>query len=142
MCDVTFQKQLKLTDVDRLRLREMMESLAMMKYPFRAYVRRLDAEMADAAVVPAASVEPDVVTMNSYMRIEDLETGKAESITLVYPTESDMLRSRLSVLSPLGIELIGQRAGDTVEWTVPGGVRRVRIDRVLYQPEAAGHFHL
>jgi regulator of nucleoside diphosphate kinase len=38
--------------------------------------------------------------------------------------------------------LIGQRAGDTVEWTVPGGFRRVRIDRVLYQPEAAGHFHL
>src|ERR671912_174363 len=142
MCDVTFQKQLKLTDVDRLRLREMMESLAMMKYPFRAYVRRLGAEIADAAVVPAASVEPDVVTMNSHVRIADLDSGTAESITLVYPTESDMLQSRLSVLSPLGIELIGQRAGDTVEWTVPGGVRRVRIDRVLYQPEAAGHFHL
>ena len=139
---MTCQKQLKLTDVDRLRLREMMASLETLKYPFRGFVRRLGEEIAGAAIVPAASVEPDVVTMNSHVRIADLDTGAAESITLVYPTESDMLRSRLSVLSPLGIELLGQRAGDTIEWSVAGGLRRVRIDRVLYQPEAAGHFHL
>ena len=139
---MTCQKQLKLTDADSVRLREMMSSLTTIGNPFRPYLRQLGDEVDAAAVVPAASVEPDVVTMNSLLRIADEDTGTAESVTLVYPTESDVLRSRLSVLTPLGIRLLGQRAGDTVEWSVAGGVRRVRIDQVLYQPEAAGHFHL
>ena len=131
-----------LTDVDRLRLREMMESLKSLGKPFRGYLRALGSEIAAAEVVPAADVERDVVTMNSHVRVVDLAMGVAESITLVYPTEADMLRSRLSVLSPLGIALLGRRGGDVVEWAVGDGIRRIRIDRVLYQPEADGHFHL
>jgi regulator of nucleoside diphosphate kinase len=53
-----------------------------------------------------------------------------------------MFDGRLSVLSGLGIKLVGQRVGDIVEWEVPAGVRRLRIDKILFQPEAAGHFHL
>jgi regulator of nucleoside diphosphate kinase len=139
---VTRERAPALTDVGRLRLREMMESLERLGKPFRGYLRQLGDEIATAVVVPAHSVERDVVTMNSHVRIVDLQTGAAESITLVYPTESDMLRSRLSVLTPLGIELLGQRARDVIEWAIAGGVRRIRIDRVLYQPEADGQFHL
>lgn len=139
---VTQERTINLTDVDQIRLREMIDSLESMGKPFRGYLRQLGEEIATATVIPAGDVDRDVVTMNSHIRVTDLATGVAESITLVYPTESDMLRSRLSVLSPLGIELLGQRVGDVVEWSVAGGLRRLRIDSILYQPEAAGHFHL
>ena len=139
---MTQQTAPNLTDVDRLRLREMMDALEWLGKPFRGYLRALGNEIAGAVVVPAADVGRDVVTMNSHIRVVDLATGVAESITLVYPTEADMLRSRLSVLSPLGIALLGRRGGDVVEWQVGGGVRRIVIERVLYQPEADGHFHL
>jgi transcription elongation GreA/GreB family factor len=34
--------------------------------------------------------------------------------------------------------VLGRRAGETVAWETPGGVRRLRLDRVLYQPEREG----
>lgn len=32
--------------------------------------------------------------------------------------------------------------GDTIEWPVPSGVRRLKVDEILYQPEAAGDYDL
>ena len=32
--------------------------------------------------------------------------------------------------------------GDTIEWPVPSGVRRLKVDEILYQPEAAGNYEL
>jgi regulator of nucleoside diphosphate kinase len=37
---------------------------------------------------------------------------------------------------------LGCRAGNRVDWFVPAGKRKVRIQDVLYQPETAGHYGL
>jgi regulator of nucleoside diphosphate kinase len=49
---------------------------------------------------------------------------------------------KVSVLAPLGMALLGARAGDTVLVHAPAGIRRLKIERVLYQPESAGDLHL
>jgi regulator of nucleoside diphosphate kinase len=36
--------------------------------------------------------------------------------------------------------MLGYRVDDEFEWNVPAGVRRMRVTRVEYQPEAAGDF--
>jgi len=41
-------------------------------------------------------------------------------------------------VAPIGTALIGYRAGDVIEWATPGGTRRLQIEEVVYQPEAAG----
>jgi regulator of nucleoside diphosphate kinase len=69
------------------------------------------------------------------------ETG-TEEYTLVYPDEADIDDGKLSVLAPLGIALLGTRVGQTLEFQVPAGTRRLRVEKILYQPEAAGDFHL
>ena len=46
------------------------------------------------------------------------------------------------ILAPLGTALLGYRIGDVVNWHMPGGTRQLRIDELIYQPEAAGDFHL
>jgi regulator of nucleoside diphosphate kinase len=84
---------------------------------------------------------PDVVTISSRVRVREPATGEAFVYTLVLPLEADFERGRISVLAPLGIAILGQRVGDMVEVRAPGGVRRLRIENVLYQPEAAGDFH-
>jgi regulator of nucleoside diphosphate kinase len=140
---MTAEKLLSLTDSDHVRLREMIQSLAdVVGNPFAGHLRGLEQEIAGAEVVPSRRVPPDVVTMNSHVRLRDVDSGVTECITLVYHGDADLLSSRLSVLAPLGVELLGRRAGDVIEWRVAGGVRRLLIERVLYQPEAAGHFHL
>ena len=96
----------------------------------------LAGELRRARVVPRSRIPRDVVTMNSTVRVRDQETGEEETYTLVYPREADIEANRLSVLAPVGTALLGYRAGDVVEWPVPAGVSRFRIEEVL-QPRSA-----
>ena len=38
----------------------------------------------------------------------------------------------------IGTAMLGQRVGDELEWEVPGGKVHLRVEEVLFQPEAAG----
>jgi regulator of nucleoside diphosphate kinase len=49
---------------------------------------------------------------------------------------------KVSVLAPLGMAVLGYRVGDTFEWEVPAGVRRLRVEDVSFQPESAGRYDL
>ena len=105
-------------------------------------VATLEQELGHGRVVPPTSVPKGVVTMNSKVRFVDLRTRERETYTLVYPEQANVDEARLSVLAPLGTALLGASAGDVVECRTPGGVRRLKVERILYQPEAAGDFHL
>jgi regulator of nucleoside diphosphate kinase len=93
-------------------------------------------------VVPSTKVAREVVTMNSRVRLRDLQSDDVYTFTLVYPADADVQAGKVSVLAPLGSALLGARAGHEVTWESPAGPRRAKIVRVLYQPEAAGHFYL
>ena len=58
------------------------------------------------------------------------------------PHDVSVFGDRLSVAGPAGIALLGKRVGQIVHWTVGAKVRRLRIEQILYQPEAAGDYHL
>ena len=55
----------------------------------------------------------------------------------MYPDEADLQAGRLSVLSPLGTVLLGARAGDVVTVAGAAGRRAIKIQKILYQPQAA-----
>jgi len=74
--------------------------------------------------------------------LRDLDTNEEETIALVYPGEANFAENRISVLAPVGTAILGARVGEVSEWKVPAGKRRLRIEEVFYQPEAAGDFHL
>jgi regulator of nucleoside diphosphate kinase len=78
--------------------------------------------------------------MNSKVRLRDLDTGEKETYTLVYPHEADASAGRISVLAPVGTAIVGNRVGDVIEWPVPAGLRRLKVEAVLDQPERAGEY--
>jgi regulator of nucleoside diphosphate kinase len=82
-------------------------------------------------------VPPDVITMNSEVRLMDVDSGEVKVYKLVFPTQTRTENS-LSVLAPIGTAILGYRVGDVIEWRVPKGVRRLKVLEVLFQPEAAG----
>jgi regulator of nucleoside diphosphate kinase len=100
----------------------------------------LEVELRRGVVVAPSSIPGNVVTMNTRVRIRDLRSSKPETYTLVFPQHADINEDRMSVLSPLGMALLGAKVGDEVEVEAPAGVRRIRVERILYQPEAAGDF--
>lgn len=97
----------------------------------------LAAELQRANVLPRSRIPEDVVTMNSTVRLRHLETGELETYTLVYPEDANIEADRLSVLAPVGTALLGYRTGDVIEWPVPAGVTRFRIEEVLNPAECA-----
>ena len=102
----------------------------------------LRTELDRAVVVEAEKIPPDVITMNSTVSLVDVETAEEEEFTLVFPRDADADSGRISVMAPLGTAMLGYRVGDVFEWDVPMGRKHWRVARVIYQPEAAGDYHL
>ncbi|MGB7160119.1 MAG: GreA/GreB family elongation factor [Tepidisphaeraceae bacterium] len=135
-----------MTKADRQRLGQMIgslrASLRTVGDPYESYLRALERQLARTPVVPEAEVNDDVVTMNSKVCVREMDTGRCHALKLVYEADADAFGERVSVLAPLGASILGARVGDVVEWQSRRGPRRLRIERILFQPEAAGEFDL
>jgi regulator of nucleoside diphosphate kinase len=140
---MTKNNEIRLTDLDAARLeRSLIEQLRQSPEPAQG-TAELEALLDAAAVVPSATIDPNIVTMNSTVVLEEQPAGRRMAVTLVYPKDSDPERSRVSVLSPVGRALIGARVGDTIKIVVPGNEpRELRVAELQYQPEANGRFDL
>ncbi|HVK19577.1 MAG TPA: nucleoside diphosphate kinase regulator [Fimbriiglobus sp.] len=124
-----------IADDDRVKLELLLRRAAVLEPEQAPYLAALAGELQRATVVPRSEIPADVVTMNSVVRLRDLVTDEEETYMLVYPADADIEQNRLSVLAPVGTALIGYRAGDVVEWPVPAGVRRFRVEEVVSQPK-------
>ena len=130
-----------ITEFDFDRLRHLAES-PRYRTTHAVLVAGLREELDRGQVVAPAGVPKGVVTMRSRVRVRDLKSRETETYTLVFPEEADIETGKLSVLAPLGTALLGTRVGDVIEFEAPAGTRRLKVEKVLYQPEAAGDFHL
>jgi regulator of nucleoside diphosphate kinase len=98
----------------------------------------LEQQLDSARVVDSGSIPADVVTLDSRVRIRDLRTGEDSCIALVMPRDADITKGAIAITAPLGRAMFGRKAGDVLRFITPGGVRSVKIVRILYQPEADG----
>ena len=126
------------SDLDRLK--ELLEGTITLQERDREYLESLRNELERAHIVDPAALPDDVVTMNSRVRLKDMDTAEEKNYSLVFPSEADMAQNKISILAPIGTAILGYRAGETVDWLVPAGRRTVRIQEILYQPEAAGRY--
>lgn len=102
----------------------------------------LAAALRTAVVVPPEHVPRDVVTMRSRLVLSDVLTAERHELALVYP-EEQRDEGTVSVLSPLGVALLGLSEGALVAWPRRRGRSAVlRVEEIRYQPEAAGEPHL
>lgn len=102
-----------------------------------ANLRALRGELDSATVVDPDEVPPDVVTLDSTVRLCDSRSSYEDSYTLM-DAKDVFAEDHLSVLVPVGTAILGYRVGDNVRWPVPGGSARLRIKEVLFQPERDG----
>jgi regulator of nucleoside diphosphate kinase len=129
------QRQILITKPDRHRLEQLIENRLA---PTDAGVETLERKLERAIVVDPEKISKNVVTMNSRVRIHDLDRNVESVVSIVFPSESNAEQNRISVLAPLGTALLGSRVGTSVRFNAPGGLRRVKIIGIEYQPEAAG----
>ena len=141
--DMVKDATIYITEVDRRRLEKLIE-IAGERDPLanHQYLNKLEHELERAETVAPEDVPGDVITMRSKVRLKDMNTGEEMIYTLVFPTEANYDEGKISVLAPVGTAMLGYGAGSVIEWQVPSGLRRLKVEEILYQPEAAGEYNL
>ena len=135
----TRSSAIKVSTLDLGRLEALLDSLPADTFP---EADLLAAELDRAEVLDPKEMPSNVVTMNSRVRFAMEPSGKEYELTLVYPKDIDGTAGKISVLAPVGSALLGLSVGQEIEWPAPGGgMIRVRIIDILYQPERSGDFH-
>ncbi|MGQ7867987.1 GreA/GreB family elongation factor [Sunxiuqinia sp. sy24] len=133
-------KQITITELDFARLSKLtlsekkLQAIEVRNLPFLAE------EINRAAKVESKAIAPDYVTMNSKVEVLDLDTKRMMTVQLVYPSEADLKNLKISVLSPMGSALLGYKAGDTIAFNVPKGIKKMEIKSIIYQPESQGEY--
>jgi regulator of nucleoside diphosphate kinase len=102
--------------------------------------RRLIDEIARAQLVAMEDLPPDVVALGREITYRDEITHQEQSVVLVMPEEADIAQGRASVLTPIGVALIGLRLGAFFTWETRNRESRwltvTRVDQIL-KPKAS-----
>lgn len=128
------QKQIVITKGDHQRLSSLLKSDYVQAIGDKPYLTGLRDELAIAQIVEPEEIGAEVVTMNSKVRLLDLDINEDEIYTLVYPAQADIAKSKLSILTPIGTAILGFQVGDILT----GLASRIRIEEVIFQPEREG----
>ena len=136
------KRKLHITRPDHQRLSFMLEEALARNSRDASFLKELAHELEKADDMDPKEVPADVVTMNSRVVLKDVESGETMEYTLVFPDKANVEQGRLSVVSPIGTAILGYSKGHTLTWHTPGGVRKIKIVDIPYQPEAAGDYDL
>lgn len=144
MATTTKIMSIYVTELDRQRLEKLIEIAEERQNGDEnyEYLRKLESELDAAETVAPREIPGDVITMRSKVRLRDLTMNEEMIYTLVFPSEAKFDEGKISVLAPVGTAMLGYRVGSVIEWQVPSGLRRLKVEEILYQPEAAGDYNL
>lgn len=135
-------KEIFITNLDK----EKLQKLVLLEKEFHPsseeYLDDLIFELDRAVVTPKEEIPSDVITMHSQVVLRDLDNDEELIYTLVYPTEANLDANKISVLAPIGTAILGYRVGDVLDWKIPNGTLRLRVEKILFQPESSGQFDL
>ena len=128
----TINGERMLTELDYVRLS---------RFPAIELPTELGELLATAEIVHMYDIPVDVVTMYSQVEVIDVHTLHKQSLTLCYPADAQPDSGRISVFSPVGCSLLGQKVGGVATWHTPGRDDvSVKVLSISFQPEASGDY--
>ncbi len=95
------------------------------------HIKRLANELETAEVLEPTDMPANIVTIGSTTSVRDVDTAERFSFRLVFPADLDGSASTASILSPLGVALIGEEVGTVVSCIAPSGDKRFLIESTI-----------
>jgi regulator of nucleoside diphosphate kinase len=132
-------RRARVTTEDYGRLQSLIK-LRRKKLEEAPLLQRLDRKLATALVFRPEFIPGDVVTTYSCVRFSNVTTGDVFTYALVFPGEASGSTDKLSILSPIGIALLGNSPGDAIVCETPGGMVELEIRELVFQPESIGQY--
>jgi regulator of nucleoside diphosphate kinase len=140
MEDIEMSRKIYITQSDKDKLLKIINKAKYENLDDYSNLKDLETELIRADVTNISELPSNVITMNTKAVL--LIDGIEEEVALVYPNEADILEYKLSVLSPIGTAILGYSEGDIIEWKVPKGTIKVKVEKIIFQPEALGLYDL
>lgn len=84
-----------------------------------------------ARVFDSSSLDSSIVGLFRRVTITNMATNTTMSYTIVNPHEANLREGKISIKSPIAQALLGKKAGDIVQATVPTGEVQLRIDEIV-----------
>jgi len=134
--------RITLSKLDHMRILKCIEDAKRLKTLTSTEAEKLLNELDSAKIVEPQEIPVDIVTMNSIVKVSFLNQDKVVKFQIVYPDQANISENKISIFSPVATALIGYKVADEIEWIVPSGMTKIRIDEIIYQPEAAGDYAL
>jgi len=91
-------------------------------------------ELDRARIVDDGRLPENVVRMGSTLRFTS-DLGEDRRVTLVFPGEADIQAGKISILTPIGVALLGLSVGQSIDWTARDG----RVHRLTVESVEASH---
>lgn len=88
---------------------------------------QLRQELERAQIVTDEEITDDIIQIGSLCTIEEMKSKHQMELTLTSPNDADVKLKKFSVLSPLGVAIIGFKQGLEFEWQMPGGLRNFKV---------------
>lgn len=88
---------------------------------------QLSQELDRAVISKESELDNSIVRINSYVTIEDVKAKKQMKIQIVLPSYADLKQSKISILAPLSVAIIGFKENDEVDWELPAGIKTLKI---------------
>ena len=101
-----------------------------------ARVLELEDQLARAEVIDVAKISGDQIKFGATVTLIDEDTKEKRVWQLVGEPESDVLHGKISINSPIGRALIGQKKGATVEVIAPTGIKTFQIKKIEWREGA------
>ncbi len=87
----------------------------------------LTEELDRAIVAKDNIVDQNVIRINSFAVVEDVNNKQQMKIQIVMPSQSNIKEGKVSILAPLCVAIIGFKENDKVDWRLPSGSKTLRI---------------
>ena len=123
--------QIVINEDDLIHIEALAEG-ALLRNP--ALADRLLEEIGRAKIVKATKMPKTVVSIGSTVTYCDETTGQNRTVTLVYPEHADISRQWISVMTPIGVALLGLSKGAAFYWDTRDDQRRILTVIEVVQP--------
>lgn len=127
--DFDYEKLINQVEVFKTRMEKLPEAISLLSERLKF------ADRVNPGDIPA-----EIVTMNSFVKINWMNTGIIRTINLVYPEYEDRKGWKISVFSSLGAALLGRKQGNETFYRIRNREFRIKIMELVFQPEAHGNY--
>ena|SRR5579872_5739145 len=128
------QKGIFIMQEDHNLINRYINSIKKFKYIHGRTLALLWERLRNAIVIEKGRFPRDVARLNSTVIVKNLQTNLAMAYTLVLPREADKRKNKISILSPIGIALIGLQKGLCFSWERPPRKKSFYVLEVYNSP--------